>query len=59
MRVDDVAGIIALGAGIHCSPRHRVPFDSRREGSKCVGSRGEQYPPGPRSRARTTAARTS
>ena len=33
MRVDDVAG---NGPGIYCSPRHRMPFNSRNEGSKRV-----------------------
>jgi len=35
----------AVGPGEHDSPRHRVPFKSRDEGSKCVSRRGEQYPP--------------
>jgi len=35
-------GRAAAGAGgvrpvRHCSPRHRIPFDSRHEGSNCVG----------------------
>ena len=28
---------VEVGPGGYCSPRHRVPFDSRDEGSKCVG----------------------
>jgi len=31
--MDDVAGI---GPGRYCSPRHRMPFNSRNVGSKCV-----------------------
>jgi len=26
-----------LGPGRYCSPRHRVPYKSTDEGSKCVG----------------------
>jgi len=26
----------AVWPGRHCSPRHRMPFNSRNEGSKCV-----------------------
>jgi len=33
MRVDDVAGNLP---GRYCSPRHRMLFISRHEGSKCV-----------------------
>ena len=33
------AGIHALPAGPvgYCSPPHRIPFNSRNEGSRCVG----------------------
>jgi len=27
----------AVGPAEYCSPRHRKPFNSRNEGSKCVG----------------------
>ena len=30
------------GPGRYCSPRHRMLFNSRNEGSKGVGGRGEQ-----------------
>jgi len=40
--------------GGYLLPRHRVPSNSRDEGSKCVGRRGELYPPGPTTRARRT-----
>jgi hypothetical protein len=44
MRVDDVAD---NGPGTYCSPRHRMPCNSIKEGFKCVGLRGEQFLPGP------------
>jgi len=37
MRVNDVAG---NGPGLYCSPRYRVLFDSRDEGSECVAACG-------------------
>jgi len=37
---------LRLGPGGRCSPRHRVPNNSRYEGSKCLGGAGEQYPAG-------------
>jgi hypothetical protein len=33
---DEDAGFVAAGPGGHCSPCHRVPFNLREEGSKCV-----------------------
>ena len=30
---------LAVGLGRYCLPRHRMPFYSRNEGSKCVGRR--------------------
>ena len=41
------ARLMEVGLGGSCSPRHRVPFNSSDEGSKCVRRRGEQYPPCP------------
>jgi hypothetical protein len=34
----NLAAARAAAAGTHrwCSPRHRMPFDSRTEGSKCI-----------------------
>jgi len=31
------ADIEMANRGRYCSPRHRVPFNSRKESSKCVG----------------------
>jgi hypothetical protein len=31
------AGLRRLGPVRYCSPRHRTPFNSINEGSKCVG----------------------
>ena len=42
MRVDEVATPQGLAK---CSPRHRVPFNSR---DSALDDRGEQYPPGRR-----------
>ena len=40
-----------LGPGRYCSPRHRMPFESRKEGCKSVECRGEQHLPAlPRAR---------
>ena len=35
------------GLGRHCSPRHIIPYNSRKESSQRVGRRGEQYLAGP------------
>jgi hypothetical protein len=40
-----VAASLQVGPGECCSPRHRVQFNSRDEGSKCVGLYGKQYLP--------------
>ena len=32
-----ISAISVAEPDIHCSPRHRLPFNSRNEGSQCVG----------------------
>jgi len=44
-----------LGPGIYCSPRHKMPFKSRNEGSE-YGCRGEQRAPDPTASAAADAA---
>ena len=50
-RSDELAAFITrsldaypVGPDRCCSPRHRMPFDSSNEGSKCGGGRSRHYP---------------
>ena len=50
---------LAVGPGRYCSPRHRMNFNFRNEGSKCVGRRGVKSVLGPRWRLRRARRRRS
>ena len=47
MRIDDVASNMCVSLVRELSPRHKIPFDSRNEGSRCVPITRRALPPGP------------
>jgi len=47
MRIDDVASNMCVSLVRELSPRHKIPFDSRNEGSKSVPMTWRALPPGP------------